>query len=1017
MNGPTKTPQCRTQQPASAVRFASLQAKFKSLLCRALSPLLAASALVGASQLADDAHAGSGSVNADGTIDITVNIRYPADDDELDRIRDLMTDASETLWDATDGQMRLGDVTLTCSDSNEDLADIWLYPYDARSYSAWDDCEGTALGVAGKHITQFDDSRGGIVIAHELGHLALGLLDEYAEGTFGNCMESSDGQNQCLMQGNGAWSELCVPSNHDQLQGEGSPCTPGAATEGDQVEDGCERFNPDTGNYETTVETQYCSADGCWSHMVDNFPFLTAPSGLPTAAAPGGFIAPNFIDSCAITDTVLLVLDGSGSMGWSTKADDYEVCGNGIDDDGDGDVDENAAGNDCTERRLDFLRAAARAWLQLARNNDVRAGVVSFSEFPTNEIGFRDVDDANINDLIDAVEDFEPDDCTAIGRALSSSTLLLSGEASPNQAIMLISDGHNTCGEDPATVTDALRDQYIRVFTIATGGASDHDELNDISSYTKGQHVDSKDGGALVSAFAMQWAQLRNEGILIPRLPYEVFQDGQMNDVPPEECQQQNTDFAAAQTHAFGQTPCPSIARTAIGWAAGVNPNDLNPGGIQFNNNIFTIQVEDGTEKINVILAGDMSDMTGFDVEAVLQGPVGDGTDTFDSRVGGPDMRVVRDKFFILIELLNPNPGAWKVNVQPGAGGANKQTGNITVLAENRQTDLFTALDRHVVTDPSEPVTLFVEPQFGTALKDPELLAAVLEKPDGDKVAIPLDQPDAVQYGSFSGKITDMPYNGLYKVRVFLRTDEETKNHPGEALFDDLPSNEVEVPTLVRTAVQYFFVHNAAPICCVNVENQNDCDGDGIPNNGFANTNATHGFNHERLTESFENDQDGDGLVDACDPDSDDDEIPDSVERRDGLADPDGDGLPSYLDPDSDDDGIRDNLDNCKLVANPEQKDEDGDGVGDACDLCPGVASANDVDSDEDGIGDPCDNCPSVVNPDQADEDGDGVGDKCDQAPSDPEIGAGACPAAAVSLLALSFAGLFGSSRKHRRQR
>jgi Ca2+-binding RTX toxin-like protein len=48
--------------------------------------------------------------------------------------------------------------------------------------------------------------------------------------------------------------------------------------------------------------------------------------------------------------------------------------------------------------------------------------------------------------------------------------------------------------------------------------------------------------------------------------------------------------------------------------------------------------------------------------------------------------------------------------------------------------------------------------------------------------------------------------------------------------------------------------------------------------------------------------------------------------------DTDGDGIANACDPDDDNDGIPDGSDNCPLVFNPDQKDTDGDGIGDACD-------------------------------------------------------------------------------------
>jgi hypothetical protein len=109
---------------------------------------------------------------------------------------------------------------------------------------------------------------------------------------------------------------------------------------------------------------------------------------------------------------------------------------------------------------------------------------------------------------------------------------------------------------------------------------------------------------------------------------------------------------------------------------------------------------------------------------------------------------------------------------------------------------------------------------------------------------------------------------------------------------------------------------------------------------------------------------------------------------------------------DTDLDGIPNAEDNCRLAANPEQRDIDGDGIGDLCDMdidgdgvpndvdnCPFVPNPDQADTDQDGTGDTCepeadgdgdgisnavDNCPLTANPDQADQDQDGIGDVCD---------------------------------------
>ena len=85
------------------------------------------------------------------------------------------------------------------------------------------------------------------------------------------------------------------------------------------------------------------------------------------------------------------------------------------------------------------------------------------------------------------------------------------------------------------------------------------------------------------------------------------------------------------------------------------------------------------------------------------------------------------------------------------------------------------------------------------------------------------------------------------------------------------------------------------------------------------------------------------------------------------------DGLGDGCDPDDDNDGVPNGSiydlgprDNCRWIFNPDQRDTDGDGVGDACDN----------DDDNDGALDPgsynpynypIDNCQFVYNPDQLD--------------------------------------------------
>ncbi|MPR35173.1 hypothetical protein [Salmonirosea aquatica] len=185
-------------------------------------------------------------------------------------------------------------------------------------------------------------------------------------------------------------------------------------------------------------------------------------------------------------------------------------------------------------------------------------------------------------------------------------------------------------------------------------------------------------------------------------------------------------------------------------------------------------------------------------------------------------------------------------------------------------------------------------------------------------------------------------------------------------------------------------------VCGLGQDDSIDSDGDGTPDACDACSTAND--------KSASVDTDSDGLFNNCDPDSDNDGIPDVVEDTNNDGDPnnddqDGDGIPNYLDLDSDNDGILDLYESGLTPAQISANDPDGNGVlngqnpisvttprdtdGD------GVPDYLDLDSDNDGIKDLTEsgrtgltdaNNDGVV--DGPDTDNDGVQNSADGAPT-----------------------------------
>jgi hypothetical protein len=119
------------------------------------------------------------------------------------------------------------------------------------------------------------------------------------------------------------------------------------------------------------------------------------------------------------------------------------------------------------------------------------------------------------------------------------------------------------------------------------------------------------------------------------------------------------------------------------------------------------------------------------------------------------------------------------------------------------------------VKDTTIPVRLSIEPSYHTTLRSLDTLTAVVVRPDGSAVPVPVDSDyERGGGGTYTAEINNMPLSGVYEVRVAMQTGPMTFNDPGESIYSSAPPNTVPVPLMTRPASEFFVVptNSVSPI-------------------------------------------------------------------------------------------------------------------------------------------------------------------------------------------------------------
>jgi von Willebrand factor type A domain len=756
---------------------------------------------------------GSGRINAsDGTMDFVVNFRYVPTSADLTRMRDAIRVAADIICDATDGQIRFGRVRLTGGGAEEDRGDIWAFAESGRSgVSMW--TNGSGLGRLGDHIGLFSNDVDGAVIAHELAHHAFGIADEYGE-MFGTCgqgpgFDPGTGdllQNNSLMQDHTTSTEFTVSTNHDPLRGTNTTCPAGC------MDPNCSRFwNATTMRFEATQQTIVHNGLSGWETLRQNYPFVTLPTGLPTAAQPANCrTSLVFVEDVVGSDQVMLFIDRSGSM-----------------------LAPVAPG--APENRLDFAKAAARAFIDLQAGRGVSVGLVSFEESSRLDRAIADLTAADAGSFKSVVNGLAAGGNTGIGTAMQSAHFEFQrvATAGRTRTAFLLSDGENNRGEDPRTVADRLQADNIRIFTIPVGSSADRGLLSEISFRSDAVMLDAPSGRELPPIYVELAARFRGETLVLPR-----------------------TESAVAGR------------REIIG------------GGVQSRRGQLAVQsfpfdVEGGAERLNVFLSARNLSVSTWAPGFVLRGPGGRVITAADTGL------VARDPYYLLIKIPTPARGRWTLEVF--ATTPDDQLSYVVAHVENPAPDLLVDAYPRVAL-PAQPVSISVHTAYVADLEGVTYTGFV-RRPDGSEVPLTFFRDGLTR--STEALFSDFAGRGIYEVRVTATVGPEARVQPGEPIFSGPADPGIDVKPFVRTGTSSFFLDTPTlPPCALS-----DCDRDGIPN-GEEGTGDADG---DGLPNDRDDDADGDDVPDALEGtvDTDGDGTRDFLDR-----DSDGDGVPDGLDPD-----------------------------------------------------------------------------------------------------------------------
>ncbi|MFO7565153.1 MAG: FG-GAP-like repeat-containing protein [Enhygromyxa sp.] len=300
------------------------------------------------------------------------------------------------------------------------------------------------------------------------------------------------------------------------------------------------------------------------------------------------------------------------------------------------------------------------------------------------------------------------------------------------------------------------------------------------------------------------------------------------------------------------------------------------------------IRVEPAAERLLLMITPESSSQPTWDLDFRLRGPWGEVIEAHDA----DHVHTDPDGYYTLIIVPGPTAGTWTLDLEAPRSETPKTVPEAQLALAHIEHDGPRCLATTVVnriTSHADAVQIIAEASWGGLIDRGVSFTASVRRPDSTWVDVAMVQEsDGLGYASFQ----DYSMDGGYEVRVRCEVAAAATYAVGEGAEQNDYRRERVAAGFDRIATTHFLLVTGQPPGLL--PPHDDCDNDGL-------------LNAREQPPGNENiDADGDGRIDACDSDSDNDDLPDSLE---GLGDTDSDGVPDKHDRDSDDDGELDGAD------------------------------------------------------------------------------------------------------------